>query len=134
MNRSMPPGIFIPELPYPDVAAAAHWLCETFGFVERLRIGNHRAQLVYGEGSLIITQAAALPEGPAGATIMVRVPDVDAHFAHAQATGAQIMMPPTDHPYGERQYVVLDPGGHHWIFSQTVADIDPATWGGQLLA
>ncbi|MCA9987267.1 MAG: VOC family protein [Anaerolineales bacterium] len=133
MNRSMPPGTFIPELPYPDVTAAVRWLCATFGFVERLRIGNHRAQLVYEEGSLIVTQGAALPVEPAGVTIMVRVPDVDAHFAHTQASGAQIITPPTNHPYGERQYVVADPGGHHWVFSQTVADIDPATWGGQLM-
>ena len=57
MNRSMPPGAIIPELPYPDVRAAAEWLCRTFGFVERLQIGNHRAQLVFGGGSVVITQA-----------------------------------------------------------------------------
>ena len=54
-NRSMPSATIIPELPYPDVREAVEWLCRTFGFVERLRIGNHRAQLSFGEGSLVVT-------------------------------------------------------------------------------
>jgi uncharacterized glyoxalase superfamily protein PhnB len=36
------------------------------------------------------------------------------------------------HMYGERQYTVEDPGGHRWTFSQSVADVDPADWGGEL--
>ena len=43
MNRSMPPSVIIPELAYPDVREAVDWLCRSFGFVERLRIGDHRA-------------------------------------------------------------------------------------------
>jgi hypothetical protein len=39
-NRSMPPGVIIPVLGYPDVHEAAGWLCRSFGFVERLRIGD----------------------------------------------------------------------------------------------
>jgi uncharacterized glyoxalase superfamily protein PhnB len=39
---------------------------------------------------------------------------------------------PADFPYGERQYTVQDPGGHIWTFSQTIADVDPAAWGGVL--
>jgi hypothetical protein len=54
-NRSMPPSVVIPELAYPDVREAVDWLCRSFGFVERLRIGNHRAQLSFGEGSVIVT-------------------------------------------------------------------------------
>jgi len=34
-------------LTYPDVREAVAWLCSTFGFEERLRIGDaHRSQLV----------------------------------------------------------------------------------------
>lgn len=45
------------------------------------------------------------------------------------AGGAHILHPPTDYPYGERQYVAEDPGGHRWTFSQSIADIDPVSWG-----
>jgi len=26
----------------------------------------------------------------------------------------------------------VDPGGHRWTFSQSIADVDPADWGGTL--
>src|SRR4029079_7710035 len=48
------------------------------------------------------------------------------------AAGAEILSPPTTHPFGERQYSVRDIGGHRWTFSETVSDVDPATWGGDL--
>ena len=61
---------------------------------------------------------------------MVRVEDVDAHYEHALQQGAQITGPPTDHFYGERQYNAVDLGGHHWTFSQSIADVAPEDWGG----
>lgn len=65
---------------------------------------------------------------------MVRVTDVDAHCAHARASGAQILDEPTTYPYGERQYSAADLGGHVWTFSESVEDVDPSTWGGVLIA
>lgn len=129
-NRSMPPAVIIPELSYPDVREAVEWLCRTFGFTERLRIGNHRAQLSLGEGSLVVTQRNAGSD--AAFSVMVRVNDLDSHYEHVKESGAKIINVPTDYPYGERQYMVQDPGGHRWTFSQTIADIDPKTWGGIL--
>jgi uncharacterized glyoxalase superfamily protein PhnB len=43
-NRSMPRSTVIPVLAYKDVVEAVEWLCETFGFTERWRAGNHRAE------------------------------------------------------------------------------------------
>jgi hypothetical protein len=40
MNRSMPPAVIIPVLPYPNVREAVDWLRETFGFTARLRTGT----------------------------------------------------------------------------------------------
>jgi uncharacterized glyoxalase superfamily protein PhnB len=136
-NRSMPASSVIPELAYPDVAEAVEWLCGAFGFVERLRIGDHRAQLVFDQGSVIVTQRDPGEEtGSAGRgtdSIMVRVLEVDRHFQRAVQHGARIIHPPEDYPYGERQYTAEDMGGHLWTFSQTIADVDPALWGGRLL-
>jgi uncharacterized glyoxalase superfamily protein PhnB len=126
----MPPAVIIPELPYPDVREAVEWLCRTFGFTERLQIGNHRAQLSFGEGSLVVTQGRA--GSNASFSVMVRVDEIDSHYEHAKESGARIISAPTDYPYGERQYTVEDSGGHRWTFSQTIADIDPKTWGGIL--
>jgi uncharacterized glyoxalase superfamily protein PhnB len=144
-NRSMPEPVVIPELAYPDAGQAAAWLCDVFGFQERLRIGNHRAQLSYKQGAVIVTELPGSQPGPAQAapessstrqithSIMVRVEDVDHHYHQALQNGARILHPPTDYPYGERQYTAEDPGGHIWTFSQSIADVDPTSWGGELL-
>jgi len=127
-NRSMPPGAIIPELAYTDVAVAAAWLCAAFGFRERLRIGAHRRQLVYGDEAIVVTDGAN--EAPGGQRLMVRVANADAHCARAVQAGARILTEPTTHPFGERQYTAEDIGGHRWTFSQSVADVDPEAWGG----
>jgi uncharacterized glyoxalase superfamily protein PhnB len=124
-NRSMPPGSVIPELGYEDVGEAADWLCRAFGFRERLRIAEHRIQLHVGDGSIVVSDRA-----PARSGVMVRVEDADAHHERAAREGARIVSPPTDYPFGERQYTAEDPAGHRWTFSQSIADVDPADWGG----
>ena len=124
-NRSMPAGAVIPVLGYDNVAEAADWLCETFGFEERWRAGSHRAQLALGDSAVAITEG-----GSRGSNVMVRVDHVDAHYERASARGAQILGPPADYPYGERQYTAVDIGGHTWTFSQSIADVAPEDWGG----
>ncbi|WP_034625709.1 VOC family protein [Cellulomonas cellasea] len=136
-NRSMPESAVVPVLTYPDVPAAVAWLSATFGLVERLRIGEHRAQLRCGEGDVIAANGGGERREPgAGAvshSIMVRVEDVDAHCERARSHGAQVLLEPTDHPYGERQYTVEDLAGHQWTFTQTTADVAPEEWGGELV-
>jgi uncharacterized glyoxalase superfamily protein PhnB len=65
-------------------------------------------------------------------SVMVRVEAIDAHLARARRHGARIVRDLEDFPYGERQYSCLDPAGHSWTFSETVRNVDPADWGGEL--
>jgi len=121
-------------LTYDDIALASDWLCRAFGFRERLRIGDHRVQLVFGDGAVILAagraDAGAAPSDAVTHSVLVRVADADRHHEQARRHGAQILQPPTDYPYGERQYSAVDLGGHRWTFSQSIADADPASWGG----
>jgi uncharacterized glyoxalase superfamily protein PhnB len=126
-NRSVPNAQVIPELAYDDVGEASDWLCDAFGFRERVRIGEHRAQLVFGEGAMIVIERGE-NEAPAS-SVLVRVEDADSHYERAESHGARIVRPPTDYPYGERQYTAEDLGGHRWTFSQSIADVDPRSWG-----
>jgi len=106
-NRSMAPGPVIPELPYADVPVAVRWwLCNAFGFTERMRIGSHRIQLHVGAGAIVVVEAAA-DSNAGGSRVMVLVCDVDAHYARAQAAGANVLSKPTTYPFGERQYPVV---------------------------
>jgi uncharacterized glyoxalase superfamily protein PhnB len=133
-NRSAPPFSVVPVLVYADVRAAVEWLTRVFGFEERVQIGDHRAQLSFAGGALIVADDSqgrrTPPEGETTHSVLVRVDDVDAHHHAAAAAGAQIVSPPADHPYGERQYSARDLGAHLWAFTQSLADVRPEDWGG----
>ncbi len=128
-NRTMPSATVLPVLVYPDVREAINWLCFAFGFVERWEAKNHRAQLALGDGVVVVVDGTSA--GDCGAhSLLVRVPDVDAHHARASERGARVLSPPQDYMYGERQYTAEDYAGHRWTFSQSIADLAPEEWGG----
>lgn len=134
-NRSIPEATVIPVLIYPDVREAVEWLCDAFGFEERVKIGeNHRSQLLVGDGAMIVgdVRGDRRPPRPGESThsVTVRVADAAAHCERARAHGAKILSEPADFPYGERQYTAEDPAGHQWTFSETLADVAPEEWGG----
>jgi uncharacterized glyoxalase superfamily protein PhnB len=138
-NRSIPSPTVIPVLTYPDVREAVAWLTAAFGFAERLQIGeSHRSQLRVGDGGAVIVADVGSDRRPPQAgevthSVLVRVDDAAAHCERARAHGARILMEPTDFEYGERQYTAEDPAGHRWTFSETLDDVDPASWGGTLV-
>lgn len=136
-NRSAPTATIVPVLVYEDVAEVIDWLSRAFGFTERLRaeyngVVSH-AQLSFAEGSIMVGRAGGpfRPPRPDEVTqyVTIHVEDVDRHFEHAKASGARIVKPPADMPFGERQYTAEDPGGHRWTFSQHIADVAPEEWG-----
>jgi uncharacterized glyoxalase superfamily protein PhnB len=137
-NRSAPTATVVPVLVYDDVEAAIDCLCGAFGFVERLRAPGpggkvSHAQLSVAEGAVMV----GLRSGPfrpprpdeVNQYVVVHVEDVDAHYERAKRFGVRVVEPPTDMPFGERQYTTEDVGGHRWTFSQHVADVPPEAWG-----
>lgn len=138
-NRSLPTATVIPVLVYPDVRAAVAWLTDVFGFSERVRIGEaHRSQMRVGaDGAIIVADVRGEQEQPqAGAVthvLKVRVEDVDAQFERVRAHGARVLEEPVEHEYGERDFLVEDLAGHRWQFTQTMRDVHPAQWGGELI-
>lgn len=136
------------SLYYEDAAKAIDWLCKVFGFELRLRIEGkdgaiEHSELVYGEGLIMVSgsnkpgrpdrEHQRAPTAAGGANtqnMMVFVDDVDAHHAHARATGATIVSEPKTTDYGaeywaDRTYQVVDLGGHHWWFCQRVREQEP---------
>jgi uncharacterized glyoxalase superfamily protein PhnB len=141
ISRTTGSASVVPELVYPDVERAIEWLCATFGFTEVWRAGAHRARIAFGNGVVILADAdaeygrvAPTPSGLRSHAVMVKVDDVDAHHARAQRQGAHIISAPADYPYGERKYSVEDLAGHHWTFTQAIADLAPEDWGGTSIA
>ena len=130
-NRSAPPCGVIPVVAYPDVPAAVAWLETAFGFRVRLKIGDHRVQMWFESACLIVGETGQDKQWATRSSTLLRVPDVDASCARAQAQGARVLHAPQTHGYGERQATLEDFAGHLWTLTQTVEDVDPAVWGGE---
>lgn len=121
-----------PRLAYDDEWAALEYLGRVFGLAEIREArqehddGHMLAWLRCGNGVVMIGHANAsvhriLSPATTGATtiqMMVRVHDVDAHYARAQAAGADITVTLADAFYGERQYEATDLEGHRWHFGE----------------
>jgi uncharacterized glyoxalase superfamily protein PhnB len=132
-NRSVPPALIVPVLPYPDVRRAAEFLVAAFGFVERTRIGDaHRVQLAIGDAAVIVADRGEVQTPTPGArplVVRIRVDDVDAAFARACEHGALVVDRPVDREYGERDCTLRDIAGYHWQLAQTTGDVAPEEYG-----
>jgi uncharacterized glyoxalase superfamily protein PhnB len=128
------------ELVYDDPARAVDWLVHAFGFRLLLRqpaTGRlQHADLDTGGGGVVMIRGAGAhhPTTCDGGVhgchqVIVWVPDVDAHWSRTAAAGAEIIHPPTDKPWGLRQYLVRDPEGHLWEFTRHLRDVAPQDWG-----
>jgi uncharacterized glyoxalase superfamily protein PhnB len=120
-----------PYLLYEDGAAAIEFLTEAFGFREEMRTGSEggmhaELEVAPDGGRIYLGQRSTGFRNPAvvGKTslVYVIVDDVDGHYAHAKAAGAQIVDEPKDQSYGYRHYGCADPQGHDWWFAQPIAE------------
>ena len=138
-NRSVPVDTVLPHVVYPDVAAAIEWLSRVFGFREHYRYGDPvaGAQVHLANAWIMLhdvrpgcsTPAMA---GTATQSLTVFVEDVEEHYRHSVAAGAKIVERLHETEYGELQYGVEDPAGHHWLFSRHARDVSPEVWGATL--
>jgi uncharacterized glyoxalase superfamily protein PhnB len=138
VNRSAPRATVVPVLVYEDVSKAIDWLCNTFGFKERLRAGAPggrvtHSQLDIGDGAVMLGLQGGEFRSPrpneVTQYVTVHVSSVDEHFEHTRQCGARILKSPANMPFGERQYTVEDLGGHRWTFSESIEDAALEKWG-----
>src|SRR5262245_55286558 len=103
---------------YRDVAAAASWLCNAFGFEAQTVLpdaagGTLYAQLTFGRALIMLAPVGNSPiekfmkqpdeiGGAETQSCYFVVPDADAHFADAKAAGAEIVLPVEDDDFGGR--------------------------------
>lgn len=102
----------VPDLTTADIAEARRFYTSLLGLDELMDIGwvsilgspdSQPVQLI------LMTKDAS---GPVNPDLSIEVDDVDAVFAAAQASGAEVVHPITDEPWGVRRFFVRDPDGH----------------------
>lgn len=112
-----------PVLTYEDGAAAIAYLSDTFGLtpgeINRDEGGRIvHATLGWANGVVMLSDARGgdNPFDRRPICLYLVVDDPDAHYQHAKAAGAEMVMDITDQPYGSREYAARDPEGNVWCF------------------
>lgn len=125
---------------YKDPIAALTWLEAAFGFETITLLTDADGKLAHSEmsfrgcpisvggefggpllGGAQMRSPASLG-GSGSQFLRVELADgLDAHCERARAAGARITAEPETQFYGARVYRALDPEGHVWNFTQTVA-------------
>jgi uncharacterized glyoxalase superfamily protein PhnB len=124
---------------YERPMAALAWLEKAFGFETTMLIEGpdgdermmHSEMSFMGQGCIMVggewadwARSPLSVQGGNTQSLRVDVPkDVDAHCERARAAGAIITAEPETQFYGARTYRCVDPEGHHWTFSEKVADM-----------
>jgi len=117
-------------LTYDDPNTAYDWLQSAFGFVSAGEVYRDEQGVInhgelYLDGTCVALSSPYEPmrtvspravEGRNTAFLYVYVQDVDAHYEIARKAGAEIIEPPADQEYGDRNYRVLDCEGRPWMF------------------
>lgn len=117
---------------YRDLTESLDWLCNALGFERDCVVRDSDgaviyAQLVLGRGMVMLGpvgesdfDALMLQPGEVGGaetqSCYLAVRDIDAHYEHAKAAGAEILIELTEDGAGGRGYCCRDPGGHIWNF------------------
>ena len=116
-------------LVYEDIDAAHAFLVDTFGFKSGRLDSGPDGKTIHGEvtiGDEVVWLHRSAPEhglasvralGGATGMVNVFVDDVDGHHERTRAAGARISSPPTDMPYGQREYSAFDCEGRLWSFA-----------------
>lgn len=111
---------------------------QAFGAIERFRLVEPSGRVGHAElqlGPSVLMLSDGLPEHgidapePGAVTyssVHPHVDDADAAAAREVAAGAEMLMPPTDHFYGERGCRLGDPLGHTWLIGHQIEAVTPA--------
>lgn len=137
-------SVVIPMLSYEDVARAADWITDVFGFHETGRWTDADGRVTHvnmeHRGGVIMLgfpspdyqsprhHAENCEHARSWSTtpyivdgVLVYVSDIDTHFERAQASGATVLSSPEDdRETGQRQYRAEDLEGHRWMFAQPI--------------
>jgi catechol 2,3-dioxygenase-like lactoylglutathione lyase family enzyme len=105
----------LPELPFDDVPAAVKYYRDVLGF----RINYQQHDLgVMDRDEITVLLVARTAEHQGMGSFEVYVRDADALYAELRAQGAHVQGEPVSHPWGLRDFRVVDLEGNRITFAQ----------------
>ncbi len=106
----------LPELPFDNVSAAVIYYRDVLGF--RINYQQHDLGVMDRDQVTILLIARTDRHKGIGSAEFY-VADADALYAELRAKGANLQGEPVSHPWGLRDFRLLDPEGNRLTFAQT---------------
>lgn len=111
-----------PVLAVHDLDRSAAWFCRVLGCERSDPEPGNWAFCAAGTVTFMLGRCPeALPASSLGDHSYVaylRVDDVDDFYAQALAEDAEVLKPPTDEPWGQREMGLRSPDGHRFMLGQ----------------
>lgn len=104
----------LPMLPCQDVAAAVAYYGDVLGF--HIDYQQHDLGVMYRDDVTVLLVPRGQPATFGAAEFYIR--DADALYRELAGRGAAVQGEPVSHPWGLRDFVVLDPDGNRLVFAQ----------------
>ena len=127
----------VPYVLYDDPRSAAGWLEKVFGMREVVRLqmpgGGYGHVELEIHGLIVMLGLRGGRFGDTSSITMVFADDVDAECLRATEAGGRVVDEAKDQPWGLRQAVIADPEGQRWEVSQHLRDVQPSSWGAELV-
>lgn len=110
----------MPAITVNDIDKSVAWYRDVLGFVVSEEFRHEEklqgAELTAGAVSFLLSQddfarGENRPKGVGFRIYCTTVQDVDQLAANVEARGGELAQPPTDQPWGSRDFVVVDPDG-----------------------
>jgi PhnB protein len=135
--KSLPEGVqaVFPMLVCQNPEAEMNFCVRAFGAVEQVRRPgpdgspvhiamriNDAFLVVQSEFPEMAASRAPSADGSSPVIIFVYVADVNQAVERAVAMGANILMPPQDHFWGDRTARIIDPSGHVWTVASRIEE------------
>jgi uncharacterized glyoxalase superfamily protein PhnB len=132
-TSAVPTQVITPYIAVDDAAGALQWYADALGAVETVRYTSDDGRIGHAEievqGARIflsdaypeIGVVAANSHEGSSCALHLEVADIDTIHARAVAGGAVAVREPADQPHGARSSTIVDPYGHRWMLSQTIA-------------
>ena len=130
MPEDNPDPQVVPYLLYADAGAAMDWLIKAFAFTERVR--DKRGDGTVRHGELLLDNGGVIMLGSPGADFRgpaslgevtqlqcITITGLPAHRDRAQAAGGNVSEIGI-RANRARSYIVDDPEGHRWYFSESL--------------
>jgi catechol 2,3-dioxygenase-like lactoylglutathione lyase family enzyme len=113
-----------PSLSVPDVIAAADFYTKKLGFRLGFTWGDPPTMAGVNLGQVQMFLQQGTP-GPQGCAVYFVVDDADALYEFQRASGAEVVAPLDDRPWGFRDYAVRDLNGYRLTFGHRLPDGGP---------